>query len=219
MDGHVRRRRQCIGERSRRPLRVQTILPSPPVPAGNGGPAASAATVGSYLLGTFAGLIALAVVATMFMTAEYRRNLIRVTLAASPRRGRALAAKAVVIGAVAFVTGLAGAGIAVLAGTAVTHARGTYQFPVTGLTEARLIIATGVLAAVSAVFALAVGSMVRRGAVAVTIVIVTVVLPYFLSPRWCRPARRTGCCGSPPRRASPSRRRTHGIRRSAFSTR
>jgi ABC-type transport system involved in multi-copper enzyme maturation permease subunit/regulation of enolase protein 1 (concanavalin A-like superfamily) len=152
-----------------------------PVPAGNGGPAATAATVGGYLLGTFAGLIALAVVATMFMTAEYRRNLIRVTLAASPRRGRALAAKAVVIGAVAFVTGLAGAGIAVLAGTAVTHARGTYQFPVTGLTEARLIIATGVLAAVSAVFALAVGSMVRRGAVAVTIVIVTVVLPYFLS--------------------------------------
>ena len=104
-----------------------------PVPAGNGGPAATAATVGGYLLGTFAGLIALAVVATMFMTAEYRRNLIRVTLAASPRRGRALAAKAVVIGAVAFVTGLAGAGIAVLAGTAVTHARGTYQFPVTGL--------------------------------------------------------------------------------------
>ena len=100
-----------------------------PVPAGNGGPAATAATVGGYLLGTFAGLIALAVVATMFMTAEYRRNLIRVTLAASPRRGRALAAKAVVIGAVAFVTGLAGAGIAVLAGTAVTHARGNYQFP------------------------------------------------------------------------------------------
>ena len=152
-----------------------------PVPAGNDGPAATAATVGGYLLGTFAGLIALAVVATMFMTAEYRRNLIRVTLAASPRRGRALAAKAVVIGAVAFVTGLAGAGIAVLAGTAVTHARGTYLFPVTGLTEARVIIATGVLAALSAVFALAVGAIVRRGAVAVTIVIVTVVLPYFLS--------------------------------------
>jgi len=152
-----------------------------PVPAGNGGPAATAATVGGYLLGTFAGLVVLAVVATMFMTAEYRRNLIRVTLAASPRRGRALAAKAVVIGAVAFVTGLAGAGIAVLAGTAVTHSRGTYQFPVSGLTEARVIIATGVLAALSAVLALAVGAIVRRSALAVTIVIATVVLPYFLS--------------------------------------
>jgi len=152
-----------------------------PVPAGNGGPAATAATINGYLLGTFAGLVVLAVVATMFMTAEYRRNLIRVTLAASPRRGRALAAKAVVIGAVAFVTGLAGAVIAVLAGTAVTHARGTYQFPVSGLTEARVIIATGVLAALSAVLALAVGAIVRRGALAVTIVVATVVLPYFLS--------------------------------------
>jgi len=152
-----------------------------PVPAGHDGPAATAATISGYLLGTFAGLIALAVVATMFMTAEYRRNLIRVTLAASPRRGRALAAKAVVIGAAGFVTGLAGALIAVLAGTAITHARGTYQFPVSGFTETRVIIATGVLAALSAVLALAVGAIVRRSAVAVTIVIVTVVLPYFLS--------------------------------------
>ena len=43
------------------------------------------------------------------MTAEYRRGLIRTTLAASPRRGRMLAAKALVIGAVAFAAGLLGA--------------------------------------------------------------------------------------------------------------
>ena len=43
------------------------------------------------------------VIAAMFITAEYRRGLIRTTLAASPRRGRVLAAKAVVIGAVTFV--------------------------------------------------------------------------------------------------------------------
>ena len=42
----------------------------------------------------------------MFITAEYRRGLIRVTLAASPRRGRILAAKAVVIGVAAFVVGV-----------------------------------------------------------------------------------------------------------------
>ena len=45
-------------------------------------------TIRDYLIGTFAGLIAVAVVATMFMTAEYRRGLIRTTLAASPNRGR-----------------------------------------------------------------------------------------------------------------------------------
>ena len=55
-------------------------------------------TVTNHLVGTFAGLIAVIVVATMFITAEYRRGLIRITLAASPRRGRVLAAKAIVIG-------------------------------------------------------------------------------------------------------------------------
>ena len=57
------------------------------------------------LLGAFAALIAVIVVATMFITAEYRRGLIRTTLAASPLRGRVLAAKAVVIGSVAFAAG------------------------------------------------------------------------------------------------------------------
>ena len=51
----------------------------------------------------------------MFMTAEYRRNLIRITLAASPRRGRVLAAKAIVVAAVSFVAGLVGAAVAVVA--------------------------------------------------------------------------------------------------------
>ena len=59
-------------------------------------------TIALYLIGTFAGLIAVAVVATMFMSAEYRKGLIRTTLAASPVRGRVLTAKAIVIGAVAF---------------------------------------------------------------------------------------------------------------------
>ena len=152
-----------------------------PIAAGHGGPADSAATVNDYLLGTFAGLIALAVVAIMFMTAEYRRNLIRITLAASPRRGRVLAAKAIVVAAVSFVAGLAGAAVAVVGGSAITHARGYYEFPVSGSAEVRVIIGTGLLAAVAAVLALAVGTMVRRSAAAVAIVIVALVLPYFLA--------------------------------------
>jgi ABC-type transport system involved in multi-copper enzyme maturation permease subunit len=152
-----------------------------PIVAGHGGAADSAATVTDYLLGTFAGLIALVVVATMFMTAEYRRQLIRVTLAASPRRGRVLAAKAVVAAAVSFVAGIAAAAVAVLAGSAITRARGYFFFPVPAPTEARVIIGTGLLAAVAAVLALGIGTMVRRSAAAVTIVIVAIVLPYFVS--------------------------------------
>ena len=48
-------------------------------------------TIAQTLLGTFAALIVLVVVGAMFITAEYRRGLIRVTLAACPRRGRVLA--------------------------------------------------------------------------------------------------------------------------------
>ena len=68
-----------------------------PVVAG-AGPGGGTGTIENTLVGAFAGLIAVVVVAAMFITAEYRRGLIRITLAASPRRGRVLAAKAIVIG-------------------------------------------------------------------------------------------------------------------------
>jgi len=152
-----------------------------PIPEGHGGGADSALTVNEYLVGTFAGLIALGVVGALFITAEYRRNLIRVTFAASPRRGRVLAAKAVVIAAVSFVAGVAGGALAVLIGGAITHSRGYYEFPVSGATEVKVIIGTGLFAAVAAVLSLAVGAIVRRGAAAVAIVILAVAVPIFLA--------------------------------------
>nr|BFE79102.1 hypothetical protein GCM10020093_017030 [Planobispora longispora] len=71
------------------------------------------------------GLIAVIVVAVTFMTAEYRRGLIRTTLLASPRRGRVPAAKAVVIGAAAFAAGLVAAGVTVPLGTRLLREGGT----------------------------------------------------------------------------------------------
>ena len=152
-----------------------------PVWAGHGGELDSAITVTDYLLGTFAALVAIAVVAAMFITGEFRRNLIRTTLAASPRRGRVLAAKAIVIGAVSFATGLAGAAAAVLIGSAITRHRGYYMFPATWPTELRVIIGTGALVAVAAVLVLAIGAIVRRSAATIAIAIVAIVVPYFLS--------------------------------------
>ncbi|MGC1756204.1 MAG: ABC transporter permease subunit [Trebonia sp.] len=152
-----------------------------PIPVGHGGGADPAITVSEYLLGTFAGLIALGVVAALFITAEYRRSLIRVTFAASPRRGRVLAAKAVVVAAVSFVVGAVAAAFAVLVGTAITHARGYYAAPVSTATEVKVIIGTGLFAAVAAAGALAVGAITRRGAAAVTIVIVALAVPVFLA--------------------------------------
>ena len=152
-----------------------------PVPAGHGGPADAAATVADYLVGTFVALLAIVVVAALFVTAEYRRGLIRLTLAATPSRGRVLAAKAVVVAVAGFIVGLLGAGIAVLAGEAITRARGYYAFPVSGMAEARVIVGTAILCAFVSVLAVAIGTIVRRSAATVAAVIVVIVLPYFFA--------------------------------------
>jgi ABC-type transport system involved in multi-copper enzyme maturation permease subunit len=150
-----------------------------PVPAGPSSPG-NTVTIANRLVGTFAGLIAVIVVATMFITAEYRRKLIRTTLTASPRRGRMLAAKALVIGSVTFVTGLLAATIVVLGFAQLASSR-AYVFPASGLTELRIIVGTAVLMAAAAVLALAAGAMLRRSAAAVAAVIVAIVVPYILA--------------------------------------
>jgi ABC-type transport system involved in multi-copper enzyme maturation permease subunit len=116
----------------------------------------------------------------MFITAEYRRGLIRTTLAASPRRGRVLAAKALVVGAVTFVIGLAAAAAAVTLGAQIARHK-AYVFPAAWSTELRMVVGTAALLAVAAVLALALGAVLRRGAAAVTIVVVAIVVPYILS--------------------------------------
>ena len=150
---------------------------APELPGGTGGGGSMAVT----LVGTFAGLIALIVVGTMFMTAEFRRGLIRVTLTAAPRRRQVLAAKAIVLGGVTFVVGLPVAYIALLTGERNMHAGGISVYPVPAVTEVRLIVGTAALVAVAAVLALAVGALLRRSAAAVTVVIAVIVLPYFFA--------------------------------------
>jgi ABC-type transport system involved in multi-copper enzyme maturation permease subunit len=137
--------------------------------------------IDAVFAGLFIALVAVLVVGAQFMTAEYRRGLIRVTLAASPRRGRILAAKAIVLGAVTFAAGLAGAAGAVLIGIPLLRASGNPVYPASMLTEVRVIAGTAALVAVFAVFALGVGAIVRHGAGAVTAAITAVILPYLLT--------------------------------------
>ncbi|HEY4332206.1 MAG TPA: ABC transporter permease subunit [Ilumatobacteraceae bacterium] len=133
------------------------------------------------LVGAFAGLIAMIVVGVGFATAEYRRGLIRTTLSASPRRGRVVAAKAVVIGAVTFVAGLVGAETAYRAVSPVRRANNILTLPVPTSTEIRIVVGTAALLAVAAVLAMAIGTVLRRGAAAVVVAIALVVAPYILS--------------------------------------
>jgi ABC-type transport system involved in multi-copper enzyme maturation permease subunit len=138
-------------------------------------------TIEQPLTGVFVGLIAVVVVAAMFMTAEYRRGVIRVTFAASPRRGRVLAAKGVVVGVAAFVVGLVASVLAIWLGLPREQNGGLVLLPVSLLTEARVIVGTAALVAVTAVLAVALGAILRRSAAAVTAAIVVIVLPYLLS--------------------------------------
>ncbi|GAA3968603.1 hypothetical protein GCM10023085_58720 [Actinomadura viridis] len=144
-------------------------------------------TVEDTLTGVPTGLIVVIVVAAGFVTAEYRRGLIRTTLAAGPRRGRALAAKAAVIAGAAFAAGL-GAGAVVPIGTRILRSNGNHVLPVTMFTEVRVVVGAAALLAVGAVLALALGSLFRRGAMAVTAAIALTVLPHVVATASVLPA-------------------------------
>lgn len=144
--------------------------------AGSGGN-----TVEQSLQGVFAALIVVIVIGTMFITAEYRRGLIRTTLAASPRRGRVLAAKAIVLGLITFVVGLAASAFAFWYVGRMRRDGGEIVVPVSSLTEVRVVVGTAALLAVASVLAMCLGSMLRRSAGAVAIAVVLIVLPYILA--------------------------------------
>jgi ABC-type transport system involved in multi-copper enzyme maturation permease subunit len=153
------------------------IAPVTPGPGSN----LPTATLQQSLAGAFIGLIVIVVVAAMFFTAEYRRGLIRTTLAATPRRGAVLAAKAIVAFGVTFVVGLVAATVAVIIGSHIEANNGQVVLPVSALTEIRVVVGTAAMLGVAAVFAVAIGAVLRRSAAAITIAIVMVVLPFLLA--------------------------------------
>ncbi|MFK4085579.1 ABC transporter permease subunit [Kribbella sp. NPDC020789] len=132
------------------------------------------------LTGTFAALVVVIVVAALFITEEYRSAMIHLTLAANPKRGRVLAAKAVVVWAVTFVAGALGAFLASPLGQRLAQGNGVYIFPVSWSTQLRVALGTAALLATAAVLALAIGTIFRQSAGAVTTVVLAIVLPYLL---------------------------------------
>ncbi|MEU8674950.1 hypothetical protein [Streptomyces sp. NPDC048560] len=147
-----------------------------------GGPAASGVRViSNFLVGAFAGLIMMVVVAAGYVTVEYRRGLTGVTFAAVPRRGHVLVAKALVVGCAAFLAGGIAAAVMVPFGGARSLANGFPVLTVPVSTELRVVAGTGLLLAVASVFALSVGAILRRSAVTITVVVVGMVLPYLLA--------------------------------------
>jgi ABC-type transport system involved in multi-copper enzyme maturation permease subunit/regulation of enolase protein 1 (concanavalin A-like superfamily) len=142
--------------------------------------------LGLTFKGTLVGLIAVIALGGLFITAEYRRGLIRTTLTASPRRGRVLLAKAIVIGAVTFIAGLIGAAVALPIAGQKLRSGGwvTSVYPAWPLFSGHgleIVVGTAGLLAAAAVLALAAGAVLRRSAGAIAAVVVLIILPLILA--------------------------------------
>ncbi|MEU7859156.1 hypothetical protein [Nonomuraea sp. NPDC049141] len=133
------------------------------------------------LIGGALGLVLVLVVAVLFFTAEHRRGLIGTGPPAEPQPALLLAAKAVVVGAVAFVAGLVTSGVVIPVGLAMLRAHQNPVQPITLATELRVIVGYAALTAAAAVLALGLAALVKRAVIAIGLAIGLVVVPYVLA--------------------------------------
>ncbi|MFI1715064.1 hypothetical protein [Streptomyces litmocidini] len=119
-------------------------------------------------------LLVVLVVAARLTTSAFRRE----ATGGMPVTRAELAAKAVVLAAVTFVTGLLAVGVTVPVGAAILKGNGIPVHGVSALTGARVVVGTAAVLALSAVLALALGALLRRAWAAVAVAVLTVALPY-----------------------------------------
>ncbi|MGP4028101.1 ABC transporter permease subunit [Actinomadura sp. 3N407] len=133
------------------------------------------------LTGVLIGQTAIVALAVLFVTAEYRRGMVRTTFAAAPRRGRVLAAKAVVAGLVSLAAGLAAAFGSMLLAGPLMRSNGLAPPPLWDAAVLRAVLGTAALLGVIAVFGVAAGVIVRRSAPAITVVLLLLLLPQIVA--------------------------------------
>jgi regulation of enolase protein 1 (concanavalin A-like superfamily)/ABC-type transport system involved in multi-copper enzyme maturation permease subunit len=138
------------------------------------------------LTGVSVGVMVIVAVAVLFITSEYRQGMIRTTFAASPRRGRVLAAKAIVVGATTFVVGLLASLASVLLALPILRANGLAPpvFQVPSLSDGpvlRAIVGTAAVLALFAVLGLAAGAILRRSPGAIIVVVVPLLIPQLIA--------------------------------------
>jgi hypothetical protein len=138
------------------------------------------------LLGVLVGSLAIIAVSVLYVTSEYRRDMIRTTFAAAPRRGQVLAAKSLVAGVATFLIGLVASVTAFFLAVPTLQANGfappTYPDPsITDPSVVRAIVGSAAMIAVVAVLSVAIGMIMRRGAPAIAAMTGLFFLPAFLA--------------------------------------
>ncbi|GII96092.1 hypothetical protein [Sinosporangium siamense] len=126
------------------------------------------------LVGGFAGLIPMIVVAVTFATAGHRRGPIG-------RPGAGLAAKSVVIGTLAFLAGVIPAAVVVPMSLTMLPPKGVHPLPAELPAYLQVIVGTGLLFAAVAVLSLALGALIGRGVAAIAAAVTVVFVPYGLA--------------------------------------
>jgi ABC-2 type transport system permease protein len=121
--------------------------------------------------------LAIAVLGVLFISSEYSSGMIRTSLIAVPKRGRILAAKAVVFAVVTFVVGEVTSFTAFFLGQALISGHApTATFADPGV--ARAVVGAGLALTALAVLSVAVGTLLRHPAAAIScMVAILFVLP------------------------------------------
>jgi ABC-2 type transport system permease protein len=124
-------------------------------------------SVAPSVSGVYVGQIAVAAMAVLAATGEYATGMIRTSFTAVPRRRQVLAAKALVVAAVALVCGLAASVASFLVGQPILAGNGFLATSLGDPAALRAVVGSALYLAVLALLALGVGTIVRRPAGAV----------------------------------------------------
>jgi hypothetical protein len=146
--------------------------------------------VENLLVGTFFSIITVITLGVLFGASEFKARravgMVRTTFAATPSRGRVVAAKVVVLGGAVFVAGLIAALGALYLALPQWQESGFRPpaYPEPSLTDGpvlRAIVGTGLLAAVLALFGLGLGLLLRRTAPAITVALGSTVVIFIVA--------------------------------------
>lgn len=136
------------------------------------------------LSGVYLGQFAVVALAALVATGEYATGTMRSTLAAMPRRGAVLAAKAIVVAGLCLVAGLVAALAAFGVSQPFLHCNGfvpAQGYPIASLADEpvlRAVSGTGLYLALVGLLSLGVAMIVRHTAAAITIVLWLLLAPF-----------------------------------------
>ncbi|WP_435112221.1 ABC transporter permease [Nocardiopsis synnemataformans] len=131
------------------------------------------------LYGLLIAQLVIAVLGSMAMTSEYATGTIKTSVTAVPRRGRLLAAKAVVVSSLSFVAGIVAALGMVLVGQTSFNGRQVGAFTSLHLSDpevVRAVLGAGLYMVLLGLLSLAVGTLVRWTAGAIVVLVCGVLI-------------------------------------------